>query len=111
MSTMANRLSYTHYRNHFAVRETIMLQTPTVFDLLTTVNFCWLTSIKKLLKEKLFSAHYCGSQEGESNVNNGACAVKGLVAVWNLNMYSKSGLTNIYRTHRYLVLIPGIDRF
>lgn len=111
MSTTANRLSYTDYRNHFAVRETIMLQTATVFDLLTIVNFCWLTSIKKLLREKLFSAYYCASQEGESDVHNGACAGKGLIAVWTRNMYSKSGLTHIYRTHICLVLITGIDRF
>lgn len=87
-----------------------MLQIPTVFDLLTIVNFCWLTSIKKVLKEKLFPAYYCASQEGEPDVNNGACAVKGLRAVWNREMCSKSGLMHAHRTHRYLILITGIDR-
>lgn len=110
MSTTANRLPHTDYRNHSAVRETIMLQTPTVFDLLTIVNFCCLTSIKKLLKEKLFPASYCASHEGEADMNNGACAVKGLRAVRNREMCSKSALMHAHRTHRYLILITGINR-
>lgn len=76
MSTTANRLPYADYRNHSAIRETLVLQTPAVFDLLAIGNFCRLTSVKQLLKGKLFSAHYCASQEGESDVNNGACAVR-----------------------------------
>lgn len=106
-----HRLPYADSRNHSAIRETIVLQTPTVFDLLTIGNCSSLPSIKKLLKGKLFSAHYCASQEGESDVNKWGLCCQELIAVWNRKMYSKSGLMHVYRTHRYLILITGIDRF